>query len=237
MAVTSTHTNICHCCRRLSLHITIRMPWWLSLMLYYHNCKHHTMGHAAHYCPNYMVVVSLCMGMMAMATHNMAFDLVLYGVYLTHIYMSLCVPVWSAYMPVCVFACMYVRMHEYVCQHVCMYVPVYYTITVPSFHACMPAWLPVCVCGHVCLACMYDWFLHVCVYGSLSVCIYACICVCMYARMAAHMYVCVSAWLSACVCMYVRMYVHCMYQYVCMHACMCVGACLYACLPAWMPPS
>ena len=56
--------------------------------------------------PTLYGVVSLCMGTMAMTTHNMVLVQVLYGVYHTYIYVTVCARVFCIYASLCV--CLYV---------------------------------------------------------------------------------------------------------------------------------
>ena len=124
-----------------------------------------------------------------------------------------------------VYACVCVRMYvcicvcmcmcEYVCVHLCMHVYVCVCMCV-SVYAC------VCVCMYVCICVSVSMCAYVCVYPCMHVYVYVCVCVSVYACVCVRMHVCICV--SVCTCAYVCVHL-CMHVYVCV--CMCVS--MYAC--------
>jgi hypothetical protein len=96
------------------------------------------------------------------------------------------------------------------------------------------------VCKSVCMMCMHNLYIYICVY--VYVCMYVCMTymICMYDPYAWS--VCIICMICMCICMYVCMYVCmcvcmyvCMYDlYVCTYVCLCVYVCMYVCMHTCM---
>ena len=98
-----------------------------------------------------------------------------------------------------IYGCKYVRAS--MCMFLCLCL----------FFVCLPAFLSVCVCIHVCLPACLSVYLPVCV--NTYICVFACLCLWVYLSICVRVRACVHA--IVCVHMYMHMHSLCAHASAC----------------------